>query len=1721
MQKLLPYLIKIFALAVMLLGVNVTWGQKTYKLVTSTAELSSGSKYVILSGTGATAYILSYQNTNNRPEASATVSVSSSLVNTTVATATGDTAKGYEFTLGGSSGAWSLFDPLYAGYLYAASSSSNYLRTQTTNNANGLWTITFSSNAAVITATGSTTNKIMRYNSASSLFSCYSGGQNPIYLYRETFRVTYNGNSSTGGSVPTDANNYFSGATVTAATNGTLVKSGYSFTGWNTAANGTGTSYAASSTFAMPNNALTLYAQWAANSPTLTAATLNSTLTATYGTASTTIRQATISGTNLTGNITVTPQLGYEASTSSTTNFSSSAISVASGTIVYFRFAATKAAGTYNNAVVAVLSGGGASSNVNVSTTSSTSNAVAKKALTITANDQTVSYGTPVATVTGAGSYVPTGFVNGEDESVISGSATYTTTYTTTTNAGTNVATITPVTSGLSATNYSFTPANGNISVTQDTPFLAATPTSLTGFTYINGNGPSAYQSFNVSGSVLTGAPGDITVTAPANYQVSLTTTSTDFSASVTIPYTSATLTSTPVYVRLKAGLADASYNNETINISGGGATASVTVSGNVTNQAPVASLVIISNGSPIALGTEIVGDYDYEDYEGDPQGASIYKWYTATDDQGTGATVIPGASAGAFTPTSVQLGKYIRFSVVPVAATGTTTGVETFSPWYGPVVAPLLAITGTQAHGTQCVGTAGTAIEYTITNSGTADASGVNVAVTTGSATEFAVSALSSTTIAANGGTATFLVTFTPSAGGSRSAVVTATSSTSGSNSATRSLSGTGTAIVAPAVSVTGATATFNTFTVNATATVNNCSSAITAYGIIYGTSQASVNANTGTIVAGNNSNGSGAFSVTVTGLNPSTTYYYKAFATNATGTRYSTTNAASIATPALTLAAPVATNATAIAPTSFVANWDAVANATSYNLEVYQGTETATTTTEYFETGLASAYPTTAGPYEYTLATGTWVISEGRDNASTTYLIEGNKSLQTRSASYFITPSYDKITFLSFKAKTVSASPIGLKVEKIVNGGAPVLVQNLSVSSGNPATFEVTVNETSNDVKIKVTAQITGAVAYDEVRIDHTVGSETSIANYTDITGTSQIVGLPLATLTPGTEYKYRVKAVNDAYTTTVTSSNSNPITVTTGKNLTWNGTQWTGGVTPTAADNGTVAAPYITPAAGLTIGDLTVQANASVTVPSNRTLTVARSLVNNAGVDNFHVEDNGALVQTAAGTATNTGAITVTKKSNPLYRLDYTLWSAPTTGQTLRVFSMGTSNNRFYEYISSATEITGYYPVDPLTTSFTTENRGKSFLIRMPNTITSDVTGSNGTTTPAQYVEGTGDYIFEGVFKGTPNTGNITFPLYNVGPRYTAIGNPYPSPINLADFYSTNSGVIDQGSALYFWRKRNNAAGDTGSYATLTLADFNANDTGDNDTNNTGGQNNGQYYAAGNENNWAIAPAQGFIVQTAATAPENPVITFNNDMRQAAPATGGQAFFRTGISQASRYRMRVTTPAGGASQMSVVYTPQGTLGLDYGYDGKKLGQPGLSLYTLAESTPLAIQARPEFDVTDVVPVGFTAATAGSFTIAISHTDGVFANGQKIYLKDNTEGIIRDMELGNYTFTSEAGTFEGRFEVVYTTSALGTDTPILDANTVIVYQNAGTININSGVALISSINVFDIRGRKLYAADKINATEAAINNLTAAQQVLIVEVATDKGTVTKKIVF
>lgn len=111
-------------------------------------------------------------------------------------------------------------------------------------------------------------------------------------------------------------------------------------------------------------------------------------------------------------------------------------------------------------------------------------------------------------------------------------------------------------------------------------PILSAGP-AITNLT-TNAGVASAATPYNLSGSNLTGFPGNITVTASANLEVSLTSGS-GYAASINVPFTGSTLTSTPVYVRIAAAAPQGAING-TITNSGGGAAspAIVTVTGGV-----------------------------------------------------------------------------------------------------------------------------------------------------------------------------------------------------------------------------------------------------------------------------------------------------------------------------------------------------------------------------------------------------------------------------------------------------------------------------------------------------------------------------------------------------------------------------------------------------------------------------------------------------------------------------------------------------------------------------------------------------------------------------------------------------------------------------------------------------------------------------------------------------------------------------------------------------------------------------------------------------------------------------------------------------------------------------------------------------------------------------------------------------------------------------------
>lgn len=153
-------------------------------------------------------------------------------------------------------------------------------------------------------------------------------------------------------------------------------------------------------------------------------------------------------------------------------------------------------------------------------------------------------------------------------------------------------------------------------------PTITLSTSTLTGFTYLVGNGPSSEQSFTVEGSNLTN---DITVTAPTNYEISTGTGGSFVPTSpITLAQSGGSVTTTTIYVRLKAGLAIGSYNDEEITASStGAASKTIICSGSVTdpnvNVEDFANYPVI--GSSYASGTFLGQDgstWTYTECRGD-----------------------------------------------------------------------------------------------------------------------------------------------------------------------------------------------------------------------------------------------------------------------------------------------------------------------------------------------------------------------------------------------------------------------------------------------------------------------------------------------------------------------------------------------------------------------------------------------------------------------------------------------------------------------------------------------------------------------------------------------------------------------------------------------------------------------------------------------------------------------------------------------------------------------------------------------------------------------------------------------------------------------------------------------------------------------------------------------------------------------------------------------
>jgi hypothetical protein len=338
-------------------------------------------------------------------------------------------------------------------------------------------------------------------------------------------------------------------------------------------------------------------------------------------------------------------------------------------------------------------------------------------------------------------------------------------------------------------------------------------------------------------------------------------------------------------------------------------------------------------------------------------------------------------------------------------------------------------------------------------------------------------------------------------------------------------------------------ASITKNTAILGGTLAEVGCSEVV-EQGVYYSTTDGFANG-TGTKVS--NEDGpfnEGSFTVPVSGLSSGTTYYFKAFVTAADEVSYYSEQG-SFTT--LALDAPVATDATDVTFSSFVANWEAVDDASLYYLDVSTQEDFGITTVNPDQTLLFNGF---------NLTLPDWTFSNVDISSSTLRMI--NPASQITTAHIDLT-SYSNVelNFLlrTFGGTTSSDDSNHLTISISTDNGSSwtVIGTRIGTASSLSAVTPLDLSAYSgSQIRLRFeTLAATGSrgVGVRDLTVtgDETIFTPDFVFGYQnlEIDGLSQLV----SGLNDNTTYYYRVRAFDGT-----TSDNSNVIEVTTLELLAW---------------------------------------------------------------------------------------------------------------------------------------------------------------------------------------------------------------------------------------------------------------------------------------------------------------------------------------------------------------------------------------------------------------------------------------------------------------------------------------------------------------------------------------------------------------------------------------
>lgn len=581
--------------------------------------------------------------------------------------------------------------------------------------------------------------------------------------------------------------------------------------------------------------------------------------------------------------------------------------------------------------------------------------------------------------------------------------------------------------------------------------------------------------------------------------------------------------------------------------------------------------------------------------------------------------------------------------------------------------------------------------------------------------------------------------------------------------------------------------------------------------------------------------------------------------------------------------------------------------------------------------------------------------------------------------------------------------------------------------------------------------------------------------------------------------------VTPYSEAYFTFVRYEDCFTDLICTGTTKTWNGAAWAPSA-PTVNDPVVISGPYNTSSGDFTC--CTLQVDAALTIDDGGLVEVQSNIVNNSSIT---IENNGSLMQYYDG-ATNSGAgtITITRDSQPMYRGDYTYWSAPVSG--FDISNIPTTAGRRYYYDSTS---------GAWTAASGNMSSGVGYIVMTDNAHATNAAVSSVT------------------FNGTMYNGRVFPALDTTGSVWNLLGNPYPSALNADDFITENHttrGVTTGG--LYFWTHNTRISEfntelkgsfDQSDYAVYTLAGgAGTSDAGSFTTDVLDGDGADISYGGNSAvPNGYIAAGQAFFVEATSVS----TATFKNCMRTTT-AGNNDNFYRNAQDKPKKDRLwlDVVNKTGSVKQLLFGYFDGADDGFDGLYDAKlRNGTNLVQIYTMAkvdngDKVDLTIQGRnpSSFSEDEIIPLGFRKSEGADIesSISLHGFEGIFENSN-IYLEDKVTQVIHDLKSGAYVFEESSDEIEDRFALRFNKTTSDNSVDSLQSG-VSVSSNDSRIAVRSTESNINKVVVYNSLGRVLHAEEGIGDSDYSINTLMPTNQMHIVVVYLNNGTKsTTKIIY